>query len=69
MNVLTLIVGFYRKLYKQKLRCFDNCECNLFDQNLPEDIFLPESLPEAVAHDARLYILELEQVKVSAGCL
>lgn len=51
------------------MRYFDNCECFLFDKNLPEDISLPESLPEAVAHDAQLYILELEQVKVSAGCL
>lgn len=70
VNELTIIVGFYTKLYKQKCKCFDNSACFPFDQNLPEDISLPESyVPEAVAHDAQLYILKQEQVKVNAGCL
>lgn len=43
VNELTIIVGFYTKLYKQHCRCFDNCACFLFDQNLPEDISLAES--------------------------
>lgn len=42
-NKPTIIVGFYTKLYKQKCRSFDNTAQFSFDQNLPEDISLPES--------------------------
>lgn len=70
VNELTIIVGFYTKLYKQKCKCFDNSACFPFDQNLPEEISLPESsVPQALDHDARLYILKQEQLKVSAECL